>query len=61
MRFAFNPFTSNLDVVKPDNFSYNNIIENKTITIPQNQQMPVFGILRNDGLIINEGQIISEE
>lgn len=45
MSFKFNPFTGNMDIVTPDNFSYNYIQTGITLFIPQYQQMVVEGFL----------------
>lgn len=56
--FAFNPFTGTFDVVKPNNFSYNYIINGFTLIIPMYQQMSVHGTITIDGTIIINGELM---
>ncbi len=64
MAYKFNPFTGTLDIVgtggssSADNFSYDEV--HTPITIPEYQQMAVFGsIIIEDELII-EGTLVLE-
>lgn len=43
----------------PDNFSYKRVAPGVKITIPDDQQMAVYGGLTNEGEIVNLGEIIS--
>lgn len=58
MSLAFNPFTSNFDLVFRDreNFSYTKISESDRITIPDGQQMLVRDLVDVEGLLIVLGE-----
>ena len=60
MGIKLNPFTGKLDLISkdPDNFSYNYIVDGKTITVPVNQQMLIYEDLNLDGILIVDGEVI---
>ena len=58
MLYKFNPFTGTFDVVMPDNFSYDYILIDHVLCIPQYQQMAVHGRITNDGTIVNDGTLV---
>ena len=57
-KIRFNPFTGQLDLVKPDNFSYETIKTGKTLKIPLNQQMIVHDTITLNGDLILKGQLV---
>jgi len=60
MGLKLNPFTGKFDLVsiEPENFSYNNIVTGKTVTVPENQLMLVHGDLDIDGVLELEGEVL---
>ena len=60
MPFKLNALTGELDVVsiEDNNFSFNNIITTESVTIPEYQQMIVYGDLVNDGELIINGELV---
>ena len=58
MSYAFNPFTGNFDLTKPDNFSYNEVILGSVLYIPQYQQMITFGELLVHGDLLMDGDLV---
>lgn len=68
IKFTFNPLTGLFDAiglpggsdVNELNFSFEEIIASKVLTIPQYQQMAVFGGILIDGALLIEGSLIME-
>ena len=58
MTFKFNPFTGQLDIVEPYNFSIQNILTGQVVCIPENHQMIVHGRHLIDGQLIIDGQLV---
>lgn len=58
MAFKFNPFTGQLEIVKPDNFSYNYIKPNTILCVPLYQQMVVAEHLDIYGDINLKGDLV---
>lgn len=48
----------NIEIAATDNFSYNNIVSGKTVTIPENQQMIVHGGITIDGTLVENGDLV---
>lgn len=57
MSFRYNPLTGQLDVVAPDNFSYDLIETDDVIEIPAKQQMCVAGRVVLEGTIVINGRL----
>jgi len=63
MKFVFNPFTESFDIIGDsaggaENFSYEEIISTKEVTIPLYQQMAVFSGIIVDGTLNVDGTLV---
>lgn len=58
MSYKFNPFINELDLVNPDNFSFETIADGKNVRIPTNQQMLVYEEITIDGTLVIDGELI---
>jgi len=58
MAIALNPITGKLDMVRPDNFSFYEILEGQILTIPIYQQMIVKDEILVSGDLAVNGQMV---
>lgn len=59
--YIYNPFTSNLDIITDNNFSYESIEEDDCLLIPENNQMIIMDRIIIDGELRLDGSLVVED
>lgn len=60
-KMTINPLTGKFDLVSDNNFSYEQIPNNKKLLIPDNHQMAVYDEFIIEGELVLEGALIMED